>query len=62
MKYKYNITYIDNNKKEKINFKTKQSLIKYLNTNMDQINTLTRPMINFNTISLPLKVTVWNKK
>lgn len=62
MKYKYSITYIDNNRKEQINFKSKNGLVKYLNNNIDKINKLMRPVINFNTVSLPLKTTVWNKK
>lgn len=62
MKYKYNISYIESGKKTQINFKTKSGLLKYLNNNIDKVNNLTRPVINFNTISLPLKTTVWNKK
>lgn len=62
MKYKYNISYVENDKKQQINFKNKHGLIKYLNNNIDKVNNLMRPVINFNTVSLPLKTTVWNKK
>tara|TARA_R110002167_G_scaffold65261_3_gene184394 strand:+ start:368 stop:553 length:186 start_codon:yes stop_codon:yes gene_type:complete len=60
MNYKYNIHHKEINKKQLINFKTKKSMITYLNKNIIKVNKMTNPVINFGAISLPLKVTVWN--
>ena len=59
MKYKYNITHKVNNKVDKINFKTKQSLLKYLNNNREKVNKLANVAIYFNQVMLPLKQTPW---
>ena len=62
MKYKYNIGFQEQGKKTSINFNSKDGMIKYLNKNINKINKLTRPVLNFGAIALPLKTTVWNKK
>lgn len=59
MKYKYNIKHKVNGKAAVINFKTKNSMLKYLNENRSKINKLMSPALYFNTIMLPLKQTVW---
>ena len=60
MKYKYNIKHRVNNKAETINFKTKKSLLSYLDKNINKVNKLQAPVINFGPVMLPLKQTVWN--
>ena len=59
MNYKYNITHRVSGKKTVINFKSKQSLLKHLNSKYDKVNKLDNVYINFAAISLPLKSTVW---
>ena len=59
MKYKYNIRHRVDNKSETINFKTKTSLLSYLNKNTGKVNKLEAPVINFGPIMLPLRQTVW---
>lgn len=61
MKYKYNIVYTLNNTKKTMNFKNKESMIKFLNVNRYKMTTWSRVHINFNQVSLPLKHTVWCK-
>ena len=59
MKYKYNISYLENNKKTSINFNSKDGMIKYLDKNTSKINSLKSPALHFGAIVLPLKQTVW---
>ena len=61
MNYKYNIKHKVDGKTQIINFKTKKSMLSYLNKNVDKINKLMAPALHFNTIVLPLKQTVWYK-
>ena len=60
MKYKYNIQYKLNNKRAKMNFNSKKSMIRYLDKHNSKVNELVQPVINFGVISLPLKSSVWN--
>ena len=59
MKYKYNIKYKDGGKVLSRNFKTKQSMVDYLDKNITKVNQLVSPALNFGPIMLPLKQTVW---
>lgn len=59
MKYKYNIKHKVKNKVAIINFKNKESMITYLNKNKDKINKFVSPVLNFKSVMLPLKQTVW---
>jgi hypothetical protein len=60
MKYKYNIKHKEKNKTNIINFKNKDSMIKYLNKNKNKLNDMDAVVVNFSVISLPLKMTTWN--
>jgi len=60
MKYKYNIKHKQKNKATTINFKNKQSMIKWLDKNKNKLNNMTAPVLNFGMIMLPLKQTVWH--
>ncbi len=59
MNYKYNIKHKIDNKVESINFKTKKSMLTYLNKNISKINKLHSPALHFGAVVLPLKHTVW---
>ena len=59
MKYKYNIKHKQKNKSTTINFKNKQSMIKWLDKNKNKLNNMVAPVLNFDMIMLPLKQTVW---
>ena len=59
MTYKYNIKHKKQGKVETINFKNKKSMLKYLDSNMDKLNKLISPVLNFGPVMLPLKQTVW---
>ncbi len=59
MKYKYNITYKNNNKVEYINFKNKTTMVKYLDKHKTKVNNMKAAALNFGAIMLPLKQTVW---
>lgn len=60
MKYKYNIKYKQSNGDVQYkNFKNKQSMILYLSKNTQQVNNLSSPVLNFGSVMLPLKQTVW---
>ena len=60
MKYKYNIKHKNKNKVETINFKNKSGLLKYLEKNRIKLNKMNAVVVNFASISLPLKMTVWS--
>ena len=60
MSYKYNITYKQGKTSKAINFKNKHSMLKYLNTSQNKVNKLQHVTLNFSSVSLPLKATVWN--
>ncbi len=60
MNYKYNVTFKCDGKSEKINFKGESKLIRYLDKNKHKLNKMDRVVINFASVSLPLKMTVWN--
>ena len=62
MKYKYNIKHKVGNKVKTINFKTKASMIKFLDDNTDKINNMTSPVLHFGPVMLPLKQTSWYVK
>ena len=62
MKYKYNISYLEEGKKTSINFNSKDGMITYLNKNTTKINNLKSAALNFGAIVLPLKQTVWYEK
>ena len=61
MKYKYNIRHREDGKVSVINFKNKESMIRYLDKNKSKINKLTAPVLNFASVMLPLKQTMWNE-
>jgi len=58
-KYKYSISYIDNNKTEHINFRSKRYMLSYLDKNKSKLNKLNKPVLNFGAIALPIKSSVW---
>jgi hypothetical protein len=62
MKYKYNISYKEGGKKTSINFNSKDGMLKYLNKNTNKVNSLEVPVLNFGSVMLPLKQTVWYSK
>lgn len=63
MKYKYNIKYKQSNGDVQYkNFKNKQSMILYLSRNTQQVNNLSSPVLNFGSVMLPLKQTVWHQQ
>jgi len=62
VKYRYNIKHKVDGKVVTINFKSKTSMIKYLDRNKDKLNKLTSPAIHFDRVVLPLKQTVWYVK
>ena len=61
-KFKYNIVYVEDNKKHCINFKNKQKMIVYLEKNQPKLNKFNSVSINFSSVSLPLASTIWNCK
>lgn len=62
MKYKYNIKHRGDSGVETINFKNKDSMLKYLDSKSKVLNDLQAVTLYFNTIKLPLKQTVWYNK
>ena len=62
VKYKYNIKHKVDGKTVVINFKNKESMINHLDKNKDKINKLVAPVVNFKSVALPLKSTVWHVK
>ena len=62
MKYKYNITYVEEGKKQTINFNRKESMIVYLIKNGKELSKLKQTRANFKSVSLPLKDTIWYNK
>ena len=59
MNYKYNIKHKQKGRVVTINFKNKESMLKYLDTNRQKVNKLASPVLNFAAVMLPLKQTVW---
>ena len=59
MKYKYNIKHKQDGRVTVVNFKNKDSMLKYLETNRDKVNNWSSPVLNFSSVMLPLKQTVW---
>ena len=62
MAYKYNISYIEGKEKKVINFRSKESMINYLDQNKCKLNLLKSVKLNFNQIKLSLSSTIWKKK
>ena len=59
MTYKYNIKHKTDTGTTVINFKSKKSMISFLDTNTTKINKMKSPTLNFGAIALPLKNTIW---
>ncbi len=61
MKFQYSITFIkESNEIESFkNFNNKKNLIQFLDANKDQLSSLKGVRINFKSISLSLRDTVW---
>lgn len=64
MNFQYSITHTNQSKKTESykNFNSKKKLIEFLNSNKDKLCQLKSVRINFKSISLPLRDTVWNCK
>ena len=62
MNYKYNIKHKVDNEAVTINFKTKASMIKFLDEDTDRINNLASPVLYFGPVMLPLRQTPWYVK
>ena len=62
MKYKYHIKHKEKNRTKTINFKSKDSMLKYLHKNKDRLNQLQSVALHFGQIVLPLAQTVWHIK
>jgi hypothetical protein len=60
MSYKYNIKYVYRDKPVVKNFKNKDSMLKFLNESTSKLQKYDRVYVNFASVSLPLKHTVWN--
>ncbi len=59
MKYKYNIKHKQDGRVAVVNFKNKDSMLKYLETNRDKVNSWSAPVLNFSSVMLTLKQNVW---
>ena len=59
MKYKYNISYLEEGKKTSINFNSKSGMVTYLNKNAKKVRKLVKPVLNFGVVALPINATVW---
>lgn len=62
MKYKYNIKHKEKTRTKTINFKSKNSMLKYLDKNKDKLNQLQGVALHFGPIVLPLAQTMWHVK
>jgi hypothetical protein len=60
MKYKYNIVFKHQGKRDLVNFKSETKMKAYLEKNKEKLNQMDSCQLNFAAISLPLKATTWN--
>jgi hypothetical protein len=58
-KFKYNIAHRSTGKVERINFKTKDAMLSFLDKNKKKVNNLKSVALHLGEITLPLKVTPW---
>jgi len=59
--FKNNITYKDTTGKTKrVNFKSRPKMIEHLDKNKQKLVSMKNVRVNFGSVSLPIKDTVWN--
>ena len=61
MVYKNHITWGSGKDKVNMNFKTRESMIKYLEKNRPKLNKQKLVYVNFGPVKLPLNQTVWSE-
>jgi hypothetical protein len=59
VKFKYHISYKENEQIKEIGFRSKKKMMKYLDANKKELNKLENTYLHFKQIKLSLKQSVW---